>query len=231
MYEAKSWQEAQATRCNSCRQLKNRCLGGPPFPLEAYLWAGPYLWAGRLLRPCRIQQRRPRRDRRTQPVRKQCPARRTHQASTQRAKHRPGRPTHTPVRQHRLRGRWSWIRTTSGSVLTVDLLQDLLQQLCMKCQHHRIAPMPPCETPMKAMCVTMMSVPLMSRRTMALRALKTTKRAQKCACDEGLVAGVVPCCHGPCLQGDDELAHDEFDNAGNAETKWLQACRSPPYRV
>jgi hypothetical protein len=30
---------------------------------------------------------------------------------------------------------------------------------------------------------------------------------------------------------DDELAHDEFDNAGNAETKWLQACRSPPYRV
>lgn len=38
MYEAKSWQEAQATRCNSCRQLKKRCLGGPPFPLEAYLW-------------------------------------------------------------------------------------------------------------------------------------------------------------------------------------------------
>jgi hypothetical protein len=36
MYEAKSWQEAQATRCNSCRQLKKRCLGGPPFPLEAY---------------------------------------------------------------------------------------------------------------------------------------------------------------------------------------------------
>ena len=67
--------------------------------------------------------------------------------------------------------------------------------------------------------------------TMALRALKTTKRAQKCACDEGLVAGVVPCCHGPCLQGDDELADDEFDNAGNAETKWLQACRSPPYRL
>ena len=123
----------KATRCNSCRQLKNRCLGGPPFPLEAYLWAGPYLWAGRLLRPCRIQQRRPRRARRNQPVRQQCPARRTHQASTQRAKHRPGRPTHTPVRQHRLRGRWSWIRTTSGSVLTVDLLQDLLQQLCMKC--------------------------------------------------------------------------------------------------
>jgi hypothetical protein len=33
------------------------------------------------------------------------------------------------------------------------------------------------------------------------------------------------------VQGDDELAHDEFDNAGNAETKWLQACRSPPYRI
>ena len=150
-YEAKSWQEAQATRCNSCRQLKNRRLGGPPFPLEAYLWAGPYLWAGRLLRPCRIQQRRPRRARRNQPVRQQCPARRTHQASTQRAKHRPGRPTHTPVRQHRLRGRWSWIRTTSGSVLTVDLLQDLLQQLCMKCQHHRIAPQgPTCKTTVHA---------------------------------------------------------------------------------